>query len=57
VPLDDTLMVVTDDFLTEPVLELVLRLVPDAAVFDPESLLTAAICHEISEMSLGKSDM
>jgi hypothetical protein len=50
-------MVVTDDFLTEPALELVLRLIPDAAVFDPESLLTAAICHEISEMSLGKSDM
>ena len=50
------MMVVTDDFLTGPVLELVLRLAP-VAVFDPESLLTAAICPEISEKRLGKSDM
>jgi len=41
VPLDDTLMVVTDDFLlTAPVLKLVLRPAPDAA-FDPEALLAA----------------
>jgi hypothetical protein len=39
-PLDDTL-VVTDNFLlTVPVLELVLRLAPDA-VFDPEALPAA----------------
>ena len=56
VPLDNTLMVVTgDSLLTAPVLELVLRLAPDAE-FDPESLLTAAICPEISEKTIEKSD-
>ena len=55
VPLDNTLMVVTgDSLLTAPVLEPVLRLPPDAE-FDPE-LLTAAICPEISEKTIEKSD-
>jgi hypothetical protein len=51
VPLDDTLMVVTDDvLLTASVLrlKLVLGLAPNA-VLDLEALLTAAICPEISE--------
>ena len=43
VPLDDTLMVVTDDFLlTSLVLDLVLRLAPDT-VLDPGALLETVI--------------
>jgi hypothetical protein len=49
--------VVTDDvLLTASVLKLVLRLTP-YAVLDLETLLTAAICPEISEKSIEESDM